>query len=150
MIISDEQKSDAYIYIYDSDSKSWSVMSDCLWPHGPCSPWNSLGRNTGVGSLSFLQGIFPSQGSDPGLSYWRQILYQMSHKGSPCVLICFSCVWLCVTLWTIAPYKFLCPWGSPGKTLEQVTMPSSRGCSQSRDQTLISYVSCIGRWVLYH
>ena len=46
-------------------------------------PWNSLGQNTGVGSLSLLQGIFPSQELNPGLPYCRQILYQLSHKGSP-------------------------------------------------------------------
>ena len=40
-------------------------------------------QNTGVGSLSLLQGIFPAQGSNPGLSYCRRILYQLSHKGSP-------------------------------------------------------------------
>ena len=50
-----------------------------LWLY---SPWNSPGQNTGVGSLSLLQGIFPTQGLNPGLSYCRQILYQLSHKGS--------------------------------------------------------------------
>ena len=44
---------------------------------------NSLGQNTGVGSLSPLQGIFPTQGSNPGLLHCRWILYQLSHKGSP-------------------------------------------------------------------
>ena len=44
------------------------------------SPWNSPGQNTGVGSLSLLQGIFPTQGSNPGLLHCRWILYQMSHK----------------------------------------------------------------------
>ena len=39
-------------------------------------PWNSLGRNTGVGNLSLLQRIFPAQGSNPGLLYCRQILYK--------------------------------------------------------------------------
>ena len=58
-------------------------MSDCLRPHGLYIPWNALGQNTGVGSLSLLQGIFPTQGSNPGLSHCRQILYQLSHKGSP-------------------------------------------------------------------
>ena len=43
-------------------------------------------QNTGVGSLSLLQGIFPTQGSNPGLPHCRQILYQMSHKGSPRIL----------------------------------------------------------------
>ena len=40
------------------------------------------GQNTGVGSISLLQGIFPTQGSNPGLPHCRQILYQLSHKGS--------------------------------------------------------------------
>ena len=67
----------------DSESESHSVMSDSLRPHGLYSPWNSPGQNTGVGSLSLLQGIFPTQGSNPGLLHGRQILYQLSHKGSP-------------------------------------------------------------------
>ena len=47
------------------------------------SPWNSPGQNTGVASLSLLQGIFPMQGSNPGFPLCRWILYQLSHKGSP-------------------------------------------------------------------
>ena len=50
------------------------------------SPWNSPSLNTGVGSLSFLWGIFPTQGSNPGLLHRRRILYQLSHKGSPRIL----------------------------------------------------------------
>ena len=64
-------------------SESRSVVSDSLWPHGLYSPWSSPGQNTGVGSLSLLQGIFPTQGSTPGLLPCRQILYQLNHKGSP-------------------------------------------------------------------
>ena len=45
------------------------------------SPWNSPSQNTGVGSLSSLQGIFPTQGSNPGLPHCRRILFQLSHKG---------------------------------------------------------------------
>ena len=41
------------------------------------------GQNTGVSSLSFSRGIFPTQGSNPDLQHCRQILYQLSHKGSP-------------------------------------------------------------------
>ena len=44
---------------------------------------DSLGKNTGVGCLSLLQGIFPTQGSNPHLPHCWQILYQLSHKGSP-------------------------------------------------------------------
>ena len=63
-------------------SESHSVMSNSLQPHGLYSPWNSLGQNTGVGSLSLLHGIFPTQESNWGLPQCRQILYQLSHKGS--------------------------------------------------------------------
>ena len=45
-------------------------------------PWNSPGQNTGVGSLSLVQGIFPIQGSNPGLPHCWQILHQLSLKGS--------------------------------------------------------------------
>ena len=54
-------------------------------------PWNSLCQNTGVCSLSLLQGIFPTQGSNPGLPHGRQILYQLSHKGSPRILEWVAC-----------------------------------------------------------
>ena len=67
----------------DSVSESRSVVSDSLQPHGLYSPWNSPGQNTGVGSLSLLQGIFPTQGLNPGLLNCRQIRYQLSHKRSP-------------------------------------------------------------------
>ena len=46
------------------------------------SPRSSPGKNTGVGRLSLLQGIFPPQGSNPGLPHCRWILYELSHKGS--------------------------------------------------------------------
>ena len=62
------------------ESESRSVVSNSLQPHGLYSPWNSPGQNTGVGSLSILQGIFPTQGSNPGLPHCRGILYQLSHK----------------------------------------------------------------------
>ena len=54
---------------------SWTIQS-----------WNSLGQTTGVGSLSFLQEIFPTQGLNPGLSHCRQILYLVDHKGNPRIL----------------------------------------------------------------
>ena len=49
----------------------------------PKTPWNSPGQNTAVGSYSLLQGIYPNQGSNSGLLHCRQILYQLSHQGSP-------------------------------------------------------------------
>ena len=65
------------------------VTQSCptLWnPLDSYSPWNSLDQNTGVGSLSLPPGIFPTQGSNPGLPYCRWILYQLSHKGRPRIL----------------------------------------------------------------
>ena len=63
--------------------ESQSVVNDSLWHHGLPSPWNSPGQNTGVDSLSLLQGIFPTQESNPGLLHCRQILYWLSHRTSP-------------------------------------------------------------------
>ena len=61
-------------------------MSDSLQPHGLYSPWNFPGQNIRVGSLSLLQGIIPTQGLNPSLLCGKQILYQLSHKGSPRIL----------------------------------------------------------------
>ena len=66
---------------HSTESESHSVVSNSLRPHGLGSPWHSLGQNTGVGGLSLLQGIFPTQGSNPGLPHYRRILYQLGHKG---------------------------------------------------------------------
>ena len=66
-----------------SQSEHCSVVSDSLRPHELYSSCNSPGQNTGVGSLSLLQGIFPTQGSNPGLPHCRRILYQLSYEGSP-------------------------------------------------------------------
>ena len=63
-------------------SQSCSVLSTLCDPIDN-SPWNSPGQNTRAGSLSLLQGIFPTQGSTPGLLHCRQILYQLSHQASP-------------------------------------------------------------------
>ena len=56
-------------YMLKKWSESHSVMSDSLWFHGLYSPWNSAGQNTGVDNFSFLQGIFPTQRLNPGLSH---------------------------------------------------------------------------------
>ena len=77
---------------------SHSVMSDSLRPHGLSSAWNSPGQNTGVGSLSLLQGIFPTQGSNPGLPHCRRILYQLSHKERSC---CIQLYFLCLIIMSI-------------------------------------------------
>ena len=70
---------------------SCSVVSDSLRPHGlyPARllcPWNSPGKNTGVGRQSFLQQIFPIQGSNPGLLHCRQTLHRLSQGWIPLCL----------------------------------------------------------------
>ena len=57
---------------------------DCS-PPGSSVHGDSPGKNTGVGCRDLLQGIFPTQGSSPGLPHCRQILYQLSHQRSQCV-----------------------------------------------------------------
>ena len=69
-----------------SETESRSVVPNSLRPYGLYSPWNSPGQNTGVGSLSLLQGILPTQALNPGFPHCRQILYQLSHKGHPRIL----------------------------------------------------------------
>ena len=58
---------------------------DCTQP-GSSVHGDSPGQNTAVGSLSLLQGIFPTQGLNPGLPHCGQILYSLSHQGSPRIL----------------------------------------------------------------
>ena len=71
-------------------AKSWMWLGDCtelkwselrLQPIRLLCPWNSPGRNTGVGCNFFLQGIFPSQGLNLALLHCRQILYHLNNQG---------------------------------------------------------------------
>ena len=71
------------VYTCHPESESHSVMSNTLRPNGLYSLWNSPGQNTGMGSFFLLQGIFPTQGLNPDLLHYRQILYQLSYKGKP-------------------------------------------------------------------
>ena len=87
---------DNYLFILGGASRSVLLKYDWKWKLLSCvqlfatdglySPWNSLGQNTGVGTLSLLQEIFPTQGSNPGLLHYRWIFYQLSHEGSSRIL----------------------------------------------------------------
>ena len=74
-------KSSLCAFIIESESLSCSVISNSLRPHGLSMEFS--GKNTGVGSNSLLQGIFPTQGSNPGLLHYRWILDHLRHQGSP-------------------------------------------------------------------
>ena len=70
----------AVCLVAQSCATPWTVARQLL------RPWHSPGWNTGVSSRSLLQGIFPTQESKPGLPLCGQILYQLSHQGSPRIL----------------------------------------------------------------
>ena len=79
-----------YFWIARLDEKKMKVEVTQSCPT-LCDPMHYMvdefsSQNTGVGSLSLLQWIFPTQGSNPGLPHCRWILYQLSHKGSPRIL----------------------------------------------------------------
>ena len=76
------------VLAFSTGKWKWKSLSHVwfLVPHGLYSPWNSPGQNNGLSSRSLLQGIFPSQGLNPGLLHCRQIPYQLSHQGSPRIL----------------------------------------------------------------
>ena len=99
-----------------SESESHSITPDSWQPNGLYSPQNSPGQNTGVSSLFLLQGIFPIQGSNPGLLHCRWILDQLSHKGSP--------------IWSYVDIKCMIKdslrnWYSNGKTFNRIQRPDS-------------------------
>ena len=77
-----------FTHIWCGKVKVWVALS-CLILCNPMEParllcpWNSPDKNTGVGSHSLLQGIFLTQGLNTGLLHCRQILYHLSHQGSP-------------------------------------------------------------------
>ena len=80
--------SDMQLISLTAEKWKWKSLScvQLLATPWTISPWNSPGQNPGVGSHSLLQGIFPTQESNPDLLHCRQILYQLSHQRSPRIL----------------------------------------------------------------
>ena len=67
-------------FLFHKRKWKWKSLSRVRLLATPYSPWSSPGQNTGVGSLSLHQGIFPTQGSYPGLPHCTHFLYQLSYK----------------------------------------------------------------------
>ena len=115
----------------EGESASHLVVSSSLWSRGLYSPWNSPGQNTGMGSLSLLQGIFPTQGLKPGLPHCRWILYQLSHKWSPRILESVAYPFSSRSSWPRNQTEFSCiavrflPTELSGKPLLQTMLPSN-------------------------
>ena len=84
------------------------VAQSCLalWDPMDCSPLvssvrgDSPGKITGVGCHALLQGMFPTQESNPGLLHGRRILYHLSHQGSPRILEWVAYPFFRGTFWT--------------------------------------------------
>ena len=104
-----------------SESKSRSVMSDSLQLHGLYSPWNSPGQNSGVGSLSLLQGIFPTQG--------------LNNKGSFEVKVAQLCPTHC------NPMVYTIHGILQARIVEWVAFPFYRGSSQPKDWIQVSHIA---------
>ena len=121
-------------------SFSPTLQMDSLWCEPPEKP-----KNTGVGSLSLLQGSFPSQELDWGLLHWRQILYQLNYQGSPLVwLKTYKSVLWCNVIRTtkirtsavLGVFSHLSPWRSMIRKswdlqpvrLEITIFPYQNGC----------------------
>ena len=68
------------LYLKLFENESHSIVSDSLQLHVLYSPWNSPGQNTGVSYHALLQGIFPTQGSNPGLPHCSRILYSWATR----------------------------------------------------------------------
>ena len=82
----------------------WRLINQFWWSHGlhPARlfcPWNSPGKNTGVGCHAHLQGIFPTQGSNLGLPHCRQIPSCLSHQGSPMVKLKRGLLFIIRRIW---------------------------------------------------
>ena len=72
--------------MHASKCAKWPQSCLTLCNHMDCSlpilcPWDSPDKNTGVGCCALLQGIFSTQGANPGLLHCRWILYRMGHQG---------------------------------------------------------------------
>ena len=78
-------KSLSHVWLF---ATPWTVASTRL-----LRPWDFLGKSTGVGCHFLLQGIFLTQGLNPGLLHCRQTLYRLSHQGSPYCLVLYKMHW---------------------------------------------------------
>ena len=81
-----------YIRLLKTDEVKWKLLSH-VWLFA--TPWTIQSMEFSrpeywSGQRSLIQGIFPTHGSNPGLLHCRQILYQLSHEGSPDEVPCFS------------------------------------------------------------
>ena len=112
---------------------------DCSLP-GSSVHWDSPGKNTGVGCYALLQGIFPTQRSNPGLPHCRRILYHLSHPQFNSVQFSRS-----VLSDSLRPHESQharppCP--SPTPRVHPDSCPSSQWCHPTISSLVVPFSSC--------
>ena len=110
------------------------------------SPLNSAGQNNGVGSLSLLWDIFPTQGLNPDLPLCRRILYQLSQKGSPRILEWVSSVQFSrsVVSDSLRPHGLQhAGLPCPSPTPRACSYPSSWSCYPTISSSVVLFSSCL-------
>ena len=120
-----------YIYIYIQ----YTVL--CLLAHlcpTFCHPmrihWDSSGKNMGIDCHALLQGIFPTQGLNPGLPHCRQILYCLSHQGNPRILE-----------WVAYPFSRVSSW--PRNQTRVSWIAGEFFTSWATKETYVRYIMCL-------
>ena len=121
-----------------------SVVSNSSWLQGLYSPWNSLGRNTGVGSPSLLQGTFPIPGSNACLLHWQMDSLPFEPLGKPYTATSsvqsLSRVWLFVTH---EPQHARPPCPSPTSRVYPNSCPLSQWCHLTISSSVVPFSSCL-------
>ena len=119
---------------------------DCS-PPGSSVHGDSPGKNTGVGCHDLLQGIFPTQGLDPGLLHCRQILYHLSHQESPTMIHRINSVQFShsVVSDSLRPHESQhartpCPSPTPG--VHSDLRPLSWWCHPAISSSVVPFSSC--------
>ena len=129
--------------VHESEKWKWSrsVVSDCSRPHGLqptrlLCPWDFPGKSTGVGATAFSESVH-------GVV---DLMRAVSVVPGECLHVAsVVCNPMACRPPDSSAYGIL-----QARVMRRVAMLSSRGSSQCRDRTLISFVSCIGRQGLYH
>ena len=112
-------------------------MSNSLQPHGLYSPWNSPRQNPGIGSLSLLQGIFPTQELNRGLLHCRWMLYLLSYCS-----VQFSRSVMSDSLRPHVPLHARPPCPSPTPRVYPNPCPLSQWCHPTLSSSVIPFSSC--------
>ena len=118
-----------------TESENCLVVSSCLRPHGLYSPWNSPGQNTGVGNLSFLQGLFPDPEIEPGSPALQADSLLSEPPGKQEMKVVQLCLTLC------DPMDYTAHGILQARILEWVAFSFSRRSSQPRDRAQVSGIA---------